>query len=105
MGLIEDIEAEVGPLGGPERQMVEQELDLLASFAKRLVGRLPHGATEEDKQAAITELLHEDPELFAVFSELLEVSRSNPASPMRSVHRLERELERSDGDSPSAPPH
>jgi hypothetical protein len=98
--LIENIEAEVGTLSETERELVERELDLLAMFSQGLVGRLPSGGTSAQQQEAITELLHEDPELFATFSQLMEVSRSNHrASPMRSVKRLKQEL----GEAGGAP--
>lgn len=96
MGLIEDIESEVGPLGEAERQMVERELDLMAAFAAGLVGRIPADASKGERQAAITELLYEDAELFAVFSQMMDFSRSNPGSPLGSVHRLTQELKSHD---------
>jgi hypothetical protein len=97
MGLIENIEAETGPLGDAERQSVERELDLLAAFAEGLVGRIPADGTAEQQQATIAELLADDADLAAAFSELMQVSRSNRASPMQSLHRMGQELEDLDG--------
>lgn len=77
MGLIEDIEGEVGPLGEAERWMVEREVDLLAAFAVALAGRIPDDASEEERQAAITEQLHDDAELFEVLPE----DRRQPLQP------------------------
>ena len=97
MSLIEDIEAEVGPLSEVERQMVEQELDLLGTFALRLADRIPVDATTEIPHGEITELLHEDAELFAAFSRLMDVSGSNRGSPLRSLSRLRRSKEEDEG--------
>jgi hypothetical protein len=97
VGLIESIEAEVGPLSKAERQLAERELDLLAAFAAGLVGRLPTDATKEEQLEVITELLHEDAELSAVFSQLMAVNGSSRGSPMRSVSRLEQELKSAGG--------
>ena len=92
MSFMEDIEDEVGPIGDAERALVERELDLAAAFAAGIAGRLPENGTPEEKHRAITELLHEDPHLAATFLELIEVSRSNRASPMASIARLEEQV-------------
>jgi len=55
--------------------------------------RRPAGGTADENHQAITELLYEDPELAAVFLELIEVSRSNRASPMASIKRLEDQID------------
>lgn len=99
MSLIENIEAELGPLSEAERKLVERELDLLGAFAAGLVGRIPAGASKEEQRGVIAELLHEDAEPFAAFSQLMDVSESNRGSPLRSLHRLEREVE-GEGDAP-----
>lgn len=92
MGFIEEIEDEVGPIGDAERGLIERELDLAATFAAGIAGRLPENGTPQEKHQAITELLHEDPQLVATFLELVEVSRSNRASPMASIARLEEQI-------------
>ncbi len=98
MGYMENIERELGPISDAERALAERELDLLAEFTAGLTGRLPANATGAEQQQAITQLLHEDPGLAATFLEMIEISRSNPASPMASVARLEKQLREFDGD-------
>jgi hypothetical protein len=93
MGFIEELEAELGPLSEAELQMVDREIDLLAKFALGLAGRLPQEATAAQRQEAITELLYEDPEMFATFSELMDVTKTNRGSPLQSLHRLKRAVE------------
>jgi GTP cyclohydrolase FolE2 len=93
MSFIEEIEAELGPLSEAELRMVDREVGLLAKFAHSLVGRLQPEATAAQRQEAITELLYEDPEMFATFSELIDVAKTNRGSPLQSLHRLKRAVE------------
>lgn len=88
MSLIEEMEAELGPLNEGERQWIDRDLDLLAAFAAGIQSRVPEKATEAQRHEAIAQLLYEDPGLFATFFELLAVSDSNPGSPLRSLLRL-----------------
>lgn len=85
-----------GPLSAAELQLVEREIDLLATFAIGLLDRIPEDATEAERHEVITELLYADPELFAAFSELMDVSKSNRGSPLKSLRRLNRAVEGND---------
>lgn len=96
MTFIEDLEAELGPLNETELQLIDREIDLLATFAIGLMGRIPQEATDAQRQEAITALLYEDPELFATFSELMDVTKANRGSPLQSLHRLKRAVDGED---------
>lgn len=93
MDIFDSIEEEIGPISDAERALAERELDLAAAFSAGIAGWLPAGGTAEENHQAITKLLYEDPELAAVFLELIEVSRSNRASPMASIKRLEDQID------------
>ncbi|HEX7244114.1 MAG TPA: hypothetical protein VF245_00940 [Solirubrobacterales bacterium] len=92
-----DPEAKFTARRGPRFELVREEIDLANKIAEAVTERTSLEAPEEERQAALEELLDEDPEIAAIWQRLEELIAGNDESIILAMEKLDRE-KREDGD-------
>lgn len=78
---------------GPRYELVKEELELFQKLDAAVTRRTSLTASNEEREAAMRELLREDPEIVAMWGRLEELIAANDESAILALVELERKEE------------